>query len=43
MMFNSAHLPWQKRLDGFYHQHLEPKHWQGMQVLCRFFAADRLV
>jgi len=26
-------LPWQKELDCFDHQHLEPKHWQELQVL----------
>ena len=26
-------LPWQKELDWFDHQYLEPKHWQELQVL----------
>ena len=34
-LLRDAHLPWQKGLDGFDHQHLEPKHWQELQVLSR--------
>jgi len=34
-LLREAHLPWQKGLDGFDHQHLEPKHWQELQVLSR--------
>jgi DNA replication protein DnaC len=30
-----AHLPWQKGLDDFDHQHLEPRHWQELQGLAR--------
>jgi DNA replication protein DnaC len=30
-----AHLSWQKGLDGFDHQHLEPRHWQELQGLAR--------
>ena len=30
-LLRDAHLPWQKGLDGFDHQHLEPKHWQELQ------------
>jgi len=26
-LLREAHLPWQKGLDGFDHQHLELKHW----------------
>jgi len=34
-LLRDAHLPWEKRLDGFDHQHVEPKHWQEQQVLSR--------
>ena len=34
-LLRDAHLPWQKGLDGFDHQHLEPNHWQELQVLSR--------
>jgi DNA replication protein DnaC len=32
-LLHDAHLPWQKGLDGFDHQHHEAKHWQELQVL----------
>jgi len=34
-LLRDAHLPWQKGLDGFDHQHLEAKNWQELQVLAR--------
>jgi DNA replication protein DnaC len=34
-LLRDAHLPWQRGLDGFDYQHLEPKHWQELQVLSR--------
>jgi hypothetical protein len=34
-LLRDGHLPWQKGLEGFHHQHLEPKHWQELQVLSR--------
>ncbi|WP_411875366.1 IS21-like element helper ATPase IstB [Vulcanococcus limneticus] len=34
-LLRGAHLPWQKGLDGFDHQHLEPRHWQELQGLAR--------
>ncbi len=34
-LLRDAHLPWQKGLDGFDHQHLEAKHLQELQVLSR--------
>ena len=36
-LLRDANLPWQKGLDGFDHQHLEPKHWQELQVLSRSY------
>jgi DNA replication protein DnaC len=32
-LLRGAHLPWQKGLDGFDHQHLDPRQWQELKGL----------